>query len=64
MSLVIIPDQAGYLGYRLIGIQQIMNRHSHAVIEQIIKYSRLERLLETGFQRTLVRPDTQSQITH
>ena len=63
MSLVVIPDQAGNLGYRLIGIQQIMNRHIHAVIEQIIKYSRLERLLETGFQRTLVRPDAQSQIT-
>lgn len=37
MSLVIIPDQGCYLGYRLIGIQQIMNRHIHAVIEQIIK---------------------------
>ena len=62
MSLVVIPDQAGYLGYGLIGIQQIMNCHIHAVVEQIIKDSRLERLLETGFQRTFVRPDAQSQI--
>ena len=33
MSLIIISDQTGNLGYRLIGIQQIVNSHIHSVIK-------------------------------
>lgn len=62
MRLIIVADQACHLGNRLVGIQQVMHRHIHPVIEKVVEYRATERLLEAGFQRTFVCPDTESQV--